>query len=95
MTDLSIRPRRSNPFNSKLARANSSYAAYQDEELIRPLAPHLAPSSLTEQVHESFRQLVLDPKFSCVGAKSAITRGSYRLGQYGTLASVEAPARRA
>ncbi|MBC7945133.1 MAG: YqcI/YcgG family protein [Burkholderiales bacterium] len=92
MTDLSIRPRRSNPFNSKLAPANSSYAAYQDEELIHPLAPHLAPSSLTEQVHESFRQLVLDPKFSCVGAKSAIARGSYRLGQYGTLASVEATA---
>lgn len=92
MTDLSMRPRRSNPFDSTLARANSNYAAYRDEELIRPLAPSRVLSALTRQVHESFRDLVLDPEFSCVGAKSAISRGSYRLGQYGTLASPGATA---
>lgn len=92
MTDLSIRPRRSNPFDTKLARANSSYAAYRDEKLISPIAPHLAPSPLAGHVHDSFRALVLDPKFSCVGAKSAISRGSYRFGHYGTLASPAASA---
>ncbi|MBA2352790.1 MAG: guanitoxin biosynthesis heme-dependent pre-guanitoxin N-hydroxylase GntA [Burkholderiales bacterium] len=92
MTDLSIRARKSNPFDSTLARVNSNYAAYHDGELVRPLAPHLAPSALAEQVHGSFRDHVLDSDFSCVGAKSAISRGSYRLGQYGTLASAGATA---
>ncbi len=92
MTDLSMPPRKSNPFDSNLARVNSSYAAYHDGELVRPFAPHLAPSTLAEQVHGSFRDHVLDPDFSCIGAKSAISRNSYRVGQYGTLASAEATA---
>jgi FPC/CPF motif-containing protein YcgG len=42
---------------------------------------------LEEFVHDSLRALVLNPRFSCVGAKAAIRRGQYRAGLYGTLGS--------
>jgi hypothetical protein len=45
-----------------------------------------------EFVHDSFRALVLNSRFSCVGAKAALGRGSYRVGLYGALGSTEAAA---
>ncbi len=45
-----------------------------------------------EFVHDSFRALVSNTRFSCVGAKAALGSGSYRVGLYGSLGSREAAA---
>lgn len=75
-----------NPFDGEVARKNSSYAAFSGGRLVRmPRGGRAAP--LQEFVHDSFRSLVLNPMFSCVGAKSAVRRGGYRFGLYDTLGS--------
>lgn len=74
-----------NPFDGKLARLNSSYAAFQNAKLVRVLDPDSRPSALMEFVHDVFRAFVLSPSFSCVGAKAAIHRGDYRMGMYGEM----------
>lgn len=81
-----------NPFNDELAQTHSMYTAFRDGTLVRadqtpePVAP------LAEYVHDSFRALVLNPKFSCVGAKSAFRTNNYRFGVYPTMTSGEATA---
>ncbi len=83
--------RRANPFESEFARVNSAYASFVGGRLVRE--PSGAPvTPLEEFVHESLRGLVLNPRFSCVGAKAAIRRGQYRAGLYGTMGSREAVA---
>jgi uncharacterized protein len=78
--------RRANPFDGESARANSSRAVPRGGKLVRaPLGEPATP--LQQFVHDSFRALVLNPAFSCVGAKSAIRRGSYRLGLYAEMGS--------
>jgi uncharacterized protein len=78
--------RRANPFDGELARANSAYASFVDGGLVRE--PSRTPvTPLEEFVHDSLRGLVLNPRFSCVGAKAAIRRGQYRAGLYGTMGS--------
>jgi FPC/CPF motif-containing protein YcgG len=86
-------PSRPNPFEpSSLARANSAYAAPREGNagLVHPFEPGRSVSAAQEFVHDSFRALVLNPRFSCVGAKSAVQRGSYRVGLYGTMGTPEA-----
>ena len=78
--------RRSNPFDGETAWANSSYAAFSGGRLVRATSGERA-APLEEFVHDSFRSLVLNPKFSCVGAKSALQRGGYRFGLYDSLSS--------
>jgi hypothetical protein len=56
------------------------------------LNPETPPAPLAEFVHDSFRALVLNPKFACVAAKSAINQGSYRMGVYDQLGSEGATA---
>ena len=51
-----------------------------------PAAPRM------EYVHDSFRALVANSRFSCVGAKAAVGSGSYRVGHYGALGSRAAAA---
>ena len=83
--------RRPNPFGGGAARENSSYAAFSGGKLVRvPSGERAAP--LQEFVHDSFRSLVLNPKFSCVGAKSAVQRGGYRFGLYDALGAPGATA---
>ena len=78
--------RRANPFEGELARANSSYASFRGGRLLRePCGGPVTP--LEEFVHDSLRGLVLNPRFSCVGAKAAIRRGQYRAGFYETMGS--------
>ena len=74
------------------AQRNSSYAAYKDNRLVHPQFPEIKPSALLCFVHDSFRALVLNPQFSCVGAKSAVQTGSYRIGHYAELGSLGATA---
>lgn len=79
-------PQRANPFDGELARANSSGALLRGKKLVRaPLGEPSAP--LQEFVHDSFRALVLNPAFSCVGAKSAVRRGGYHFGLYAEMGS--------
>ncbi len=82
----------SNAFPSDLARANSSYAAFDNNKLVRVLDPEQRPSALMELVHDSFRALVLSPRFSCVGAKAAVHREDYRMGMYSQMNTPEANA---
>src|SRR5690606_1019604 len=49
-------------------------------------SPHLA------RMHEALRALVLDPEFPCVGARSAMNQGSYRIALYDELDTDEATA---
>jgi FPC/CPF motif-containing protein YcgG len=78
--------RRANPFDGELARTNSAYASFTGGGLVRE--PSGSPVTLLEEfVHDSFRGHVLNPRFSCVGAKAAVRRGQYRTGLYGTMGS--------
>lgn len=74
----------SNPFESDLARANSSYAGANDGELVR-LLETAPPTTFDRIAHASFREFIADPAFSCLGAKSAIATGTYRFGSYARL----------
>ncbi len=80
--------RRENPFCGDLAHANSSAAVPRGRKLVSFSGGGPA-SPLQGFVHDSFRALVLNPAFSCVGARSAIRRGNYRFGLY---AQMESPA---
>ena len=80
-----------NPFGGGLALANSSYAAFRGKRLVRVPSGEPATSRM-EFVHDSFRALVSNSRFSCVGAKAALGSGSYRVGLYDTLASPGAAA---
>jgi FPC/CPF motif-containing protein YcgG len=83
--------RRENPFCGDLARANSSAAVLRGKKLVRvPLGTPVGP--LQGFVHDSFRALVLNPAFSCAGARSAIRRGNYRFGLYAQMGSPAATA---
>lgn len=81
-----------NPFDSDLARANSAYATFDNSRLVRVLDPERPLSPHQRCVHAAFRAHILDPQFSCVGAKAALNYGAYRLGVYGEMASSEATA---
>jgi len=81
-----------NPYDGPLALANSAYAQFTDGALTHPLTPDQPTSPLEEFVHDSFRALVLNPRFACVAAKGAFHRGTYRTGVYGEMDSPEATA---
>jgi FPC/CPF motif-containing protein YcgG len=78
--------RLANPFDGELARANGSRVVPHGGRLVRTKLGEPA-TPLQQFVYESFRALVLNPAFSCVGAKSAIRRGSYNLGLYEEMGS--------
>jgi FPC/CPF motif-containing protein YcgG len=67
--------------DSAVARSHSSYHGYHDGEFVRLL--ETAPTGAFAHVaHAAFRAFVLDDVFSCLGAKAAIHRGTYRFGAY-------------
>lgn len=67
------------------APAAGAYTRYEGGRLIRagggPDEGHPVPAA-AEFIHESFRALVLNPRFVCVGAKSAFARDNYRFAAY-------------
>ena len=71
-----------NPFDSDLARANSAYAGFDGDRLVRVGEPCRPLPAFQAQVHEELRERILDAKFSCVGARAAVNSGVYRLGVY-------------
>jgi FPC/CPF motif-containing protein YcgG len=68
------------------------YAAFRDGKLVRVAQPEHAVGPLAELVHDSLRALILNPRFSCVGAKAAFRSGTYRFGLYSSMASPQATA---
>jgi len=74
--ELPARSRRANPFSPE----HSTYASYDGSKLVRVLGGSVTGAE--EFVHDSFRGLILNPKFACVAAKSAIRSGHYRIGHY-------------
>jgi hypothetical protein len=73
-----------NPFDSDAARAHSSYHAADDDEVFR-LLEAAPPNPFARVANAAFRAFILDDRFSCLGAKSSIRRGSYRIGAYARL----------
>jgi FPC/CPF motif-containing protein YcgG len=65
--------------------ADSSYSLWDGEALVRTDDGAINP--LAERVHSALRAVILDPEFPCVGARSAMNRGSYRFAMYDELDS--------
>ena len=76
----------SNPFRSDLARANSTYAAYQNQKLTLREESDRLPSPFFIEAHNTLRNSMFAPRFSCVGAKAAFNSSQYRLGAYRSMA---------
>ncbi len=70
-----------NPFCGDAAKANSRYAAFDGHELVR-LLETATPSPFERIAHASFRSFIGDNAFSCLGARAAIQRRTYRFGAY-------------
>ncbi len=81
--------RRPDPFSSAVAKSNSRYAAFENGRLARLLHPGQTPTAIEEQVHTSFREMVLEPSYSCLGARAVVNRRTYRVGVYGNLGAPE------
>jgi uncharacterized protein len=73
-----------NPLLSERVRGN--FCRVDDGELSHPFDPQ-PPSALTAFVHDSFRALVLNERFSCVGGRAAVRQNAYRFGLYEQMAS--------
>jgi len=81
-------PAHTNPFAE--GAAHSGYAVWRGGSLVHTLAPAREPSRLASRVHRSFREHVLGPGFSCVGARAAVKNNTYRFALYGEMNSREA-----
>ena len=71
-----------NPFDTEMARRHSAYYAWRDETLISLIDAKLTTSVSAISAHEAFRNFVLHPDFSCLGAKAAIQNNTYRFSFY-------------
>ncbi len=78
-----------NPFATPVATANSNYTMFDRGRLIHPETGERA-SALTAFVHDELRALVLNERFTCMGGKAAVRRGTYRFGLYGEMTSAAA-----
>ena len=66
--------------------SHGNFCLFEDGRLVHPFDA-TAPSALTAFVHDSFRSLVLNAHFSCVGARAAVHQNAYRFGLYNELGS--------
>ena len=81
----SMSPPSTNPFDSDLARHHSSYHGTRAGRAVSLTDPKAAPDLFASAAVGAFRGFVLNPAFSCVGAKSAVMHESYRVGIYNQL----------
>ncbi len=81
-----------NPFDSELALANSQYYGTKGGRAVLLGDTDATPDLFASAAVGAFRGFVLNPQFSCVGAKSAVMHESYRLGVYDQLAGPGATA---
>lgn len=59
-----------------------TFYSYYNGKLTAPLEPAQRPEPIAEFVHDSFRALILNPRFTCVAAKSAFSNDNYRFSSY-------------
>ena len=84
-----------NPYSDAEARANSCYSGIVDGVLVRLLDWH-KPDARLRMAHNAFQKVISEDSYPCLGAKSVVARGSYRLGLYtymGTAAATRGLAR--
>lgn len=81
-----------NPFATDLCVTNSRYYSFKAGKPTLVADPTRVPELLDATIAGAFRGFVQAPQFSCVGAKSAVTRDNYRLGVYSRLGSAESTA---
>ena len=74
-----------NPFRSELALAHSQYYGTKAGRAVLLDDPKAAPDLFASTAVGAFRGFVLNPAFSCVGAKSAVMHESQRIGVYDQL----------
>ena len=74
-----------NPFQSDLSFRHSNYFGTKNGRAVSLPDSKALPDLFASTVVGAFRGFVLNPAFSCVGAKSAVMRESYRLGVYDEL----------
>jgi len=79
-----------NPFDDSAARAHSNYCRFDGTRLVR--SDGADPTPLTQFVHDGFRALTLNERFTCVGAKAAVRRGAYGFGLYKSLGELDVTA---
>ncbi|WP_435021646.1 guanitoxin biosynthesis heme-dependent pre-guanitoxin N-hydroxylase GntA [Tundrisphaera sp. TA3] len=75
-----------NPFDSEIALRNSQYYGTKGGRAVLLSRPGSTPDLFASAAVGAFRGFVLNPDFSCVGAKSAVMHETYRLGVYDQLA---------
>src|SRR3954470_21412172 len=68
---------------------SGNFCRFDSGRLWRPFDSE-PPTPLTHFVHDAFRALVLNERFSCVGARSAVNRNAYRFGLYGEMGGTTA-----
>ena len=81
-----------NPYDSELARRNSRYYGTKGGRAVSLSEPDESPDLFASAAVGAFRGFVLNPDFSCVGAKSAVMHETYRLGVYDHLGGAGATA---
>ncbi len=81
-----------NPFDSEAALAHSRYYGTKGGRAVLIGDSDATPDLFASAAVGAFRGFVLNPRFSCVGAKSAVMHESYRLGVYDQLAGPGATA---
>jgi len=77
-----------NPFRSELAHRHGRYFGTKAGRAVLLSDPKEAPDLFASTAIGAFRGFVLNPSFSCVGAKSAVMHESIRLGVYDQLGGV-------
>ncbi len=81
-----------NPFDGELALRHSRYFGTRNGRAVLLNDPTAPPDLFASAAVGAFRGFVLNPLFSCVGAKSAVMNEGYRLGVYDRLGGAEATA---
>ena len=81
-----------NPFDTEQARQNSRYFGTKSGRAVLLSEPGESPDLFASAAIGAFRGFVLNPEFSCVGAKSAVMHETSRLGVYDRLGGAGATA---
>ena len=64
----------------------SSYAAFQDTAVVRPLAPDVPVDAELTDAHDQLRQQISGDSYPCTGAISVFAQKGYRFGLFPELA---------
>jgi FPC/CPF motif-containing protein YcgG len=81
-----------NPFDDNLSIQHSRYYGTKGGRAVLLSEPGASPDLFASAAVGAFRGFVLNPEFSCVGAKSAVMHETYRLGVYDQLGGAGATA---